>query len=114
MLKEREQELRQERDHTRRTEELASVGGWEIGIDDGSIKWTLNGWTLLPFTLTTVSWPASTSPRWTTSVPSSVDVSGASSSWTVSFPCGSVRSSTGFCDGFIRSKKHIIAVERNQ
>lgn len=39
-LKEREEELRRERDHVRRTEELADVGGWEIDLDTETMRWT--------------------------------------------------------------------------
>jgi len=39
-LKEREEELRRERDHVRRTEELANVGGWELDLDTETLYWT--------------------------------------------------------------------------
>lgn len=39
-LKEREQELRRERDRVRRTEELANVGGWELNLDTEEMYWT--------------------------------------------------------------------------
>ena len=39
-LKEREQELRRERDHVQRTEQLADVGGWEIDIETDTLEWT--------------------------------------------------------------------------
>lgn len=39
-LKQREQELRKERDHIRRTEQLAGVGGWEITLDERTFTWT--------------------------------------------------------------------------
>ncbi|MXR52931.1 PAS domain S-box protein [Halovenus sp. WSH3] len=39
-LKERERELRRERDHIRRTEAQADVGGWEIDLDTENLYWT--------------------------------------------------------------------------
>lgn len=39
-LKERERELRRERDHIRRTEAQADVGGWEVNLDAETLYWT--------------------------------------------------------------------------
>lgn len=39
-LNEREEELRRERDHVRRTEALADVGGWELNVETGAMRWT--------------------------------------------------------------------------
>jgi len=39
-LKERERELRRERDHIRRTEAQANVGGWEIDLQTEALYWT--------------------------------------------------------------------------
>jgi PAS domain S-box-containing protein len=39
-LKERERELRRERDHIRRTEAQADVGGWEVDLDTETLYWT--------------------------------------------------------------------------
>ena len=39
-LKERERELRRERDHIRRTEAQANVGGWELDLSTGRVYWT--------------------------------------------------------------------------
>lgn len=39
-LKERERELRRERDHIRRTEAQADVGGWELDLDTETLYWT--------------------------------------------------------------------------
>jgi PAS domain S-box-containing protein len=39
-LKRREEELRRERDHVRRTEGLANVGGWEFVPETGALHWT--------------------------------------------------------------------------
>ncbi|MES3516481.1 MAG: PAS domain S-box protein, partial [Natronomonas sp.] len=40
-LNERKEELKQERDYLRRTEELADVGGWEVDFAERSIRWTI-------------------------------------------------------------------------
>ncbi|WP_336328785.1 PAS domain S-box protein [Halovenus sp. HT40] len=39
-LKERERELRRERDHIRRTEAQADVGGWEVDLEAETLYWT--------------------------------------------------------------------------
>lgn len=39
-LKERERELRRERDHIRRTEAQAAVGGWELDLSTETLYWT--------------------------------------------------------------------------
>ncbi|WP_436903582.1 PAS domain S-box protein [Halovenus halobia] len=39
-LKERERELRRERDHIRRTEAQAAVGGWELDLSTETVYWT--------------------------------------------------------------------------